>query len=79
MLVGEDGCGKTQLALWASTNYNTNLKIKDDCLLFMCTKNSKVADLVGGTSLSDQLTKNHDLDAWQSGFLPKHIDVHAVF
>lgn len=79
LIVGEKGCGKTQLALWSSEDYNKVLRKKDGLhdheetpLLFMCTQNSKITDLIGGNS-SMKKSKNNDIEFWQKGFLPIHI------
>lgn len=67
IIKGENGCGKTQLALWISEYYNKKIQNKNPkakSFLCYCTEEIKVSDLVGHQSTSGKNDGTGELFKW---------------
>ena len=76
ILMGKEGCGKTQVAHWISEYYNSKIKDNENdqqSFFCVCTEEIKVADLVGHQAPSRISDGTSELIKWQDGFLTKAI------
>ena len=78
IIVGKEGCGKTQVALWISEHYNSKIKDNENeqqSFFCVCTEEIKVTDLVGHQAPSGKSDGTSELIKWQDGFLTKAIKI----
>ena len=79
IITGNEGNGKTQLALWFAEWYVKEHKIKKPNLFYcLCTNELKYSDLIGSQSLANIIDPGKDLLEWKNGFLSIAIENGGV-
>ena len=77
IILGKEGCGKTQFALWMAEYYNKKYVDekyeKSDVDLIICTEETSCADLIGKQILSKKKESGQSIIEWNFGFLLKGI------
>lgn len=75
IISGNEGAGKTQLALWFAEWYGKEKKIKKSNICYcLCTEELKCPDLIGKQSPTNSTEPGKELIEWKNGFLSKAIE-----
>ena len=75
IISGNEGSGKTQLALWFAEWYIKEKKLdKSNIFYCLCTEELKCSDLIGKYCPTNKNEPGKELIEWNSGFLLKAIE-----
>ena len=79
IISGNEGTGKTQLALWFAEWYGNEKKIKKSNIFYcLCTEELKCPDLIGRQSPTNSTEPGRELIEWKNGFLSIAIENGGV-
>ena len=79
IISGNEGSGKTQLALWFAEWYSKEKDIKKSNIFYcLCTEELKCPDLIGRQSPTNSSDPGKELIEWKNGFLSRAIEDGGV-
>ena len=79
IISGNEGTGKTQLALWFAEWYGKERNIKKSNIFYcLCTEELKCPDLIGRQSPTNSSDPGRELIEWKNGFLSVAIENGGV-
>jgi len=79
IISGNEGSGKTQLALWFAEWYSKERDIKKSNIFYcLCTEELKCPDLIGRQSPTNSSDPGKELIEWKNGFLSNAIENGGV-
>ena len=79
IISGNEGSGKTQLALWFAEWYSKERNIKKENIFYcLCTEELKCPDLIGRQSPTNSSDPGKELIEWKNGFLSNAIENGGV-
>jgi MoxR-like ATPase len=79
IISGNEGSGKTQLALWFAEWYSKERNIKKNNIFYcLCTEELKCPDLIGRQSPTNSTDPGKELIEWKNGFLSNAIENGGV-
>ena len=79
IISGNEGSGKTQLALWFAEWYSKERSIKKNNIFYcLCTEELKCPDLIGRQSPTNSSDPGKELIEWKNGFLSNAIENGGV-
>jgi len=79
IISGNEGSGKTRLALWFAEWYSKERSIKKNNIFYcLCTEELKCPDLIGRQSPTNSSDPGKELIEWKNGFLSNAIENGGV-
>ena len=79
IISGNEGSGKTQLALWFAEWYSKEKNIQKENIFYcLCTEELKCQDLIGSESPTNNNEPGKELIKWKNGFLSNAIENGGV-